>query len=114
MGVVDAEGHLAGTARLVRSGSLGLPMFHHCTLFPNETVLDEVGNVVVEVSRVSISRHYARRKDDGPFGGTRVPDANDGDLVRPPRERRRRSRSCGGWWTRQPRPSWIVQAAGRT
>lgn len=67
VGVVDAEGELAGTARVVRPGSHGLPLFSHCTIFPHVSTLSEPGNMVVEVSRVSISRHYSRRRDDPPF-----------------------------------------------
>ena len=67
VGAVDADGELAATARMVMPNSAGLPLFHHCTLFPDVTTLDEVGNIVVEVSRVSISRHYARRREDPPY-----------------------------------------------
>jgi N-acyl amino acid synthase of PEP-CTERM/exosortase system len=64
VGAVDALGELAGTARVIRSKSKSLPMFRHCTLFPHVRTLDEPGCVVVEVSRVSISRDYARRRDE--------------------------------------------------
>ena len=51
--------------------SAGFPLFRHCSLFPDETTLDEAGNLVVEASRVSIGRHYTRRRDDPPFGAVR-------------------------------------------
>lgn len=67
VGVIDPAGDLAGTARLVRDDGDGLPLLQHCTLFPHVTTLDAAANTTVEVSRVSISRHYARRRDDPPF-----------------------------------------------
>jgi N-acyl amino acid synthase of PEP-CTERM/exosortase system len=67
VGVLDLEGDLVGTARLVMPGRDGLPLLHHCRLFPQITTLGEVRNRVVEVSRVSISRHFARRQGDPPF-----------------------------------------------
>ena len=89
MGAVDAHGELAATARLVKPNSAGLPLFGHCTLFPRVTTLTEAGNTVLEVSRVSISRHYARRKDDGPLPGGAA--ATDGlPSIPPARERRLR------------------------
>ena len=44
-----------------------MPLFRHCTLFPHVTTFDQPENHVVEVSRVSISRDYARRRGDPPF-----------------------------------------------
>ena len=90
VGAVDTDGHVAGTARLVLPNSAGLPLFHHCTLFPDETTLDEAGNLVVEVSRVSISRHYTRRRDDPPMGQCGVPETNPAVAVELTAERRRR------------------------
>jgi N-acyl amino acid synthase of PEP-CTERM/exosortase system len=74
VGVLDVNGDVVGTARIVTAGRAGLPLLRHCTLFAHEHVLDEVGNKVVEVSRVCISRHYARRRDDTILGGP-VPSA---------------------------------------
>jgi N-acyl amino acid synthase of PEP-CTERM/exosortase system len=68
VGVLDVEGDLVGTARLVKAGGDGLPLLRHCILFPEVTTLGDVGNRVMEVSRVSISRHFARRQGDPPFG----------------------------------------------
>jgi N-acyl-L-homoserine lactone synthetase len=60
LGVIDARGDLAGTARLVTGNPLGFPMFQHCALFPDVHTLREPHVVAVEVSRVAISRSYAR------------------------------------------------------
>src|SRR3954452_7371808 len=62
VGVVDSEGKLAGTARLIKSSSLGLPLLQYCTLAAaDREILNDPRNRVVEVSRLSISRHYTRR-----------------------------------------------------
>jgi N-acyl amino acid synthase of PEP-CTERM/exosortase system len=84
-------GTLAATARVVKPGRAGLPLFRHCTLFPNETALDEAGRTMVEVSRVSISRHYARRPDDTVWSGIAVPGA--GARAAPPGGQDRRKRT---------------------
>jgi N-acyl amino acid synthase of PEP-CTERM/exosortase system len=85
VGVVDSCGELAGTARLVSPSSAGLPMLRYCTFFPGEgAVLVDPANTVVEVSRLSISRHYSRRADDpfcrtpAPAGSTECPAAVTG------------------------------------
>lgn len=70
---VDDHGAVAATARIVRPGSAGLPLFRYCTVFPLETALDVAGTTAVEVSRVSISRRYARRPGDVLLGGVVVP-----------------------------------------
>ncbi len=93
VGAVDSHGDLAATARIIKPSIRGFPMFDHCTLFPHVRTLDETGTVAVEVSRVAISRHYLRRRDDlpahppavaGPAGATVVA------AVHPAGERRRR------------------------
>jgi N-acyl amino acid synthase of PEP-CTERM/exosortase system len=76
VGVVDAENTLAGTARIVKPNNMGLPVFLHCTLFPHETVLADVGSTVVEVSRVCISRRYNRRRADPLFGAPENPESD--------------------------------------
>lgn len=63
VGVVDGHGVLVAAARLVKSTRDGLPLFRYCTLFPSERTLDDPANTVVEVSRVSISRAYARHPE---------------------------------------------------
>jgi N-acyl amino acid synthase of PEP-CTERM/exosortase system len=67
IGAVDGSGQLAGTARLIRYSDLGLPLFRHCSIFPEhaETCRQPA---VLEVSRLSVSRHYARRDTDGAYG----------------------------------------------
>lgn len=69
VGVVDADGELAATARLIKSSPAGWPLFQHCTVFPeHEALIKDAANTVVEVSRVSISRRYTGRRHDGFFG----------------------------------------------
>jgi N-acyl-L-homoserine lactone synthetase len=62
VGAVDALGDLAGTARLIMANPRGYPMFRYCAFSAEVRALNEPGTVAVEVSRVSISRHYARRQ----------------------------------------------------
>ena len=62
LGVVDSEGDLAGTARLIRANRRGFPMFQHCAFFPEVQTLASPQVVPVEVSRVAISRRYARAR----------------------------------------------------
>jgi N-acyl amino acid synthase of PEP-CTERM/exosortase system len=67
-GTMNLEGELVGTARLVQDGVAGFPLLQHCSIFPSETELYRPENTVVEVSRLSVSRKYRRRKNDGPYG----------------------------------------------
>jgi N-acyl amino acid synthase of PEP-CTERM/exosortase system len=67
VGAVDANGELAGTARLVRNTAAGFPLFHHCSIFPHEKARDTANDRLVEVGRLSVSRHYRRRADDEPL-----------------------------------------------
>jgi N-acyl amino acid synthase of PEP-CTERM/exosortase system len=67
-GTMNLQGELVGTARLVRDGVAGFPLFLHCKIFPGETELYRPENAVVEVSRLSVSRRYRRRQDDGAYG----------------------------------------------
>jgi N-acyl-L-homoserine lactone synthetase len=62
VGAIDTFGDLAGTARIIKPNPHGFPMFRHCVLFPDLGVLDGPGTLAVEVSRVAISRDYARRR----------------------------------------------------
>jgi N-acyl-L-homoserine lactone synthetase len=62
VGAVDASGELAGTARLIKANPAGFPMFRYCEFFPEVRTLSQPETVAVEVSRVSISRHYVRRE----------------------------------------------------
>jgi N-acyl amino acid synthase of PEP-CTERM/exosortase system len=77
VGVLDAEGELAGTARMVMPNGAGLPLLRHCTLFSHATPLDEVGTTVAEISRVCISRRYTRRRADVCFGASEATGGND-------------------------------------
>ncbi|MFN2444598.1 MAG: PEP-CTERM/exosortase system-associated acyltransferase [Vicinamibacterales bacterium] len=72
VGVVDLHGRLAGTARIVKSSIAGLPLLRHCFLFlPEKELYSSRGNIV-EISRVSVSRHY-RHQGNGHKGSA---DAN--------------------------------------
>ena len=66
IGAIDSRGELAGTARVVRSSELGLPIFHHCVIFPDETEFTPDNPRLVEVGRLSVSRSYRRRRSDDP------------------------------------------------
>jgi N-acyl amino acid synthase of PEP-CTERM/exosortase system len=67
VGVVDAHGDLAATARVVdvTAAGPGLPLFRHCRIFATETELLNPDNHVVEISRLSMTRSYWRRRRDG-------------------------------------------------
>jgi N-acyl amino acid synthase of PEP-CTERM/exosortase system len=86
---IDDNGTVAATARIVTPGSAGLPVFRYCTVFPLDTALDVAGTMAVEVSRVSISRRYARRPGDVLLGGVVVPGEPGAPVGG--HERRRRS-----------------------
>jgi N-acyl-L-homoserine lactone synthetase len=59
LAVMDAEGAMIGTARLIKPNPHGFPMFRHCAFFP-EVMPSHF--MPVEVSRLAISRHYMRRR----------------------------------------------------
>jgi N-acyl amino acid synthase of PEP-CTERM/exosortase system len=61
VGAVDAEGELAGTARVVRASDIGLPLFRHCTTFPHESQFHGANPRLVEVGRLAVSRAYTRQ-----------------------------------------------------
>ena len=85
VGAIDANGQLAGTARLVRDSALGLPMFRHCSV-ASEHADTCRGPAVLEVSRLSVSRYYSRRDGDDVYGVTEQP-VPDRVIIR---DRRRR------------------------
>ncbi len=87
---IDDQGTVAATARIVMPGSAGLPLFRFCTVFPLVTAFDIAGTTTVEVSRVAISRRYARRPGDVLLGGVVVP-GEPGEPAVGGHERRRRS-----------------------
>jgi N-acyl amino acid synthase of PEP-CTERM/exosortase system len=82
VGVVDGEGELVGTARIVKPNSAGLPFLRHCSLFPEETALTEEGNMVVEISRVCIARRYTRRRADVFFDAPDEVESDEHMVVR--------------------------------
>ncbi len=75
VGVVDQCQQLAGTARLVTRSPLGLPLFRHCTVYPDQAEVCQ-RPTVLEVSRLSVSRHYSRRRGDGYYGVAERPSAD--------------------------------------
>jgi N-acyl amino acid synthase of PEP-CTERM/exosortase system len=77
VGVLGAEGQLAGTARIVKPNSAGLPAFRHCSLFSADTTLADEGNRVVEISRVCINRRYTRRRAEGICEGSQAVESGD-------------------------------------
>jgi N-acyl-L-homoserine lactone synthetase len=61
LGVVDRDGEILATARLIRVNICGLPLFRHCQIFPDETELFHERNRIVEVSRLCVSRQLKQR-----------------------------------------------------
>lgn len=68
LGVLNLKGEVAATARLVQRSDAGFPMFDHCSLFAQETAVDDPAFTVVEISRLSVSRRYNKRAGDGFYG----------------------------------------------
>jgi len=89
-GTMNLQEELVGTARLVRDSVVGFPLLRHCTIFPSETELYRPENNIVEVSRLSVSRKYRRRKDDGAYGDQGPPPTHVGN------ERRGEQAEYGG------------------
>lgn len=81
LGVLNDGNSLVATARLVRRSDEGLPMFGHCRVW-GRTVLADENAPLVEVSRLSVSRLYNRRRGDGYY-------ALEGGGTTPTGERRR-------------------------
>jgi N-acyl amino acid synthase of PEP-CTERM/exosortase system len=59
-GVVDMQGVLCGTARIVKPSELGLPLLRHCEMFPHEAEFAGRDSRVIEVGRLAVSRSYRR------------------------------------------------------
>jgi N-acyl amino acid synthase of PEP-CTERM/exosortase system len=78
VGVINADGELAATARLIQLTPAGLPSFDHCTFYAGVNVLRDLDRRVVEVSRLSVSRTYNRRAGDDHFGLGSAPPRTDG------------------------------------
>jgi N-acyl amino acid synthase of PEP-CTERM/exosortase system len=93
VGAVDMHGKLAGTARVVKVTDAGLPLLRHCTIYPAKADLFGSRDRVVEVSRMAVSRHYSRRRDDGFYG---VPEQSGAVLIPAVRGRERRHVNAGG------------------
>jgi N-acyl amino acid synthase of PEP-CTERM/exosortase system len=68
LGVLNLQGGIVATARLVERSILGLPMLDHCTVDPPDVIDKYPRHGVVEVSRLSVSRQYRRRAGDGFYG----------------------------------------------
>jgi N-acyl-L-homoserine lactone synthetase len=65
LGVLDREGTLRATSRLIQVSVLGLPLFRHCEIFAaQETEVYRPTNRVAEVSRLCMSRDPAERRLD--------------------------------------------------
>jgi N-acyl-L-homoserine lactone synthetase len=61
LGVVDRDGDLKATSRLIEVSVYGLPLFRHCQIFPQENELFRPTNRFAEVSRLCMSRQLADR-----------------------------------------------------
>lgn len=84
----DPLGEMAGTVRLVRPSALGLPLFRHCSLFPHESC-DPDNPRLVEIGRLSVSRHYRRRQLDDSSATSGVSRTSRADNYRGDRRRHR-------------------------
>lgn len=73
LGVLNNQEQLVATARMVRRSSLGYPLLLHCAIDDGRTLRDEPGRIVIEVSRLAVSRNYNRRAGDG-FYSLQGPD----------------------------------------
>jgi N-acyl amino acid synthase of PEP-CTERM/exosortase system len=79
IGVLNLQGEVIGTARLVERSDAGLPLFDHCGLFADAPSLDETTHRIVEASRLAVSRRYNRRAGDGFYGLQGAPDRTGGN-----------------------------------
>jgi N-acyl-L-homoserine lactone synthetase len=65
LGVLDRDGSLKATSRLIQVSVLGLPLFRHCEIFATqETEVYRPTNRIAEVSRLCMSRQVAARRTD--------------------------------------------------
>lgn len=65
LGVLDRDGDLKATSRLIQVSVLGLPLFRHCEIFATqETEVYRPTNRIAEVSRLCMSRQVAERRTD--------------------------------------------------
>ncbi len=70
---LNQEKELVGTLRIILPGELPLPIEKHC---PDVKINKEATNAgkAMEISRLVISKHLRRRKDDGRYYGPHVQD----------------------------------------
>jgi N-acyl amino acid synthase of PEP-CTERM/exosortase system len=78
VGVLNAQGELAATARLVQLTRTGLPSFDHCTFYAGVNILRDLERRVIEVSRLSVSRSYNRRAGDEHYSLGTAPARTEG------------------------------------
>jgi N-acyl amino acid synthase of PEP-CTERM/exosortase system len=78
IGVVNRQGEVVATARLIEHSDAGLPLLDHCSLFSDEASLHDPSLRVVEVSRLAVSRRYNRRAGDGFYGLEETTDRPEG------------------------------------
>ena len=65
LGVLDRDGNLRATSRLIQVSVLGLPLFRHCEIFAtHESEVYRPTNRIAEVSRLCVSRHGAALRAD--------------------------------------------------
>ena len=65
LGVVDSDGKLRATSRLIQSSVLGLPLFRRCEIFAaHESEVYCPTNRFAEVSRLCMSRDVGERRMD--------------------------------------------------
>lgn len=67
VGAIDRAGAVVGTARLIPSSPLGLPLFDHCPVEPAARAAFET-QCAAEISRLAIAPRYRRRRGDGRYG----------------------------------------------
>ena len=65
LGVIDDQGMLLATARLVKVNMAGLPLFRHCRIYPRESELYQETNRVAEISRLCVSKELRKRHIGG-------------------------------------------------
>jgi N-acyl-L-homoserine lactone synthetase len=61
LGVVDRDGELKATSRLIEVSVFGLPLFRHCQIFPQASEVLRPTHRFAEVSRLCMSRQLANR-----------------------------------------------------
>jgi N-acyl-L-homoserine lactone synthetase len=64
LGVMDRDGNLRATSRLIQVSVFGLPLFRHCQIFPHLTEVYRPTNRFAEVSRLCMSRQLAELGTD--------------------------------------------------